>query len=278
MTYDKKILMTVLAVFLTPLFSYSAAHGHSNFLPSPFPMCTMDGATSGLKVKIDAMYSTVTADTTDIDYSGFSAMCVKENPEVGKPSFHYGLFGEIAIGDQADQISKENVEGYSVGVSMTPSFVLSDRVPGFRPSVFFGSSVQYQKLDIEKFQYSDEYSQFLFRTRWQGYANVSIYQEPKKKEMVQVGFYTGIYLDFRFGQASVSPFLMTQAVKGRAEWTYAYNNEDNYAYSYAVHTAGLELRLIHPGISILTMAQIMREKDEEDAEAYSPENRIKRTL
>jgi hypothetical protein len=229
----------------------------------------MNGTTVGLKGKVDALYSKVKADTTDLDYSGLSAMCVKENPEVGKPSFHYGLFGEIAKGDQADQISSEDVEGYSLGASVTPSFVLSDRLSGFRPSIFFGSSVQYQKLDIEKFKYSEEYLQYLFLARWQGYTIAPIYQEPKKKEMVQVGFYTGIYLDFRFGPASVSPFLMTQAVKGRAEWTCAYNNEDNYAYTYAVHTAGLELRLIHPGISILTMAQIVREEDEEDAESYS---------
>lgn len=266
MTYDKKILMAILAVLLPPLFSYSAAHGHSNFLPSPFPMCPMDGTTYGLKGKIDGLYSTVKADATDLDYSGFSALCVKENPEVGKPSFHYGIFGEIANGKLSDQISKEDVEGYSIGLSMTPSFVLSDRFPGLRPSVFFGSNVQYQKLDIDKFQYTDEY---LFLLRWQEYTNVPTYQEPKKIEMVQVGFYTGIYLDFRFGPASFSPFLMTQAVKGRAEWTYANDNEDNYAYSYAVHSAGLELRLIHSGISILTMAQKIQEKDEEDAEAYS---------
>jgi len=272
MTYDKKILMAILAVFLTPLFSYSAAHGQTNYLPSPFPMCPMDGKTTGIKGTIDALYSTVKADRSDLDYSGFSAMCVKENPQAGKPSFHYGLFGEIANGKLADQISKEDVKGYSVGVSMTPSFVLSDRSPDFRPSVFFGSSVQYQKMDFKNFEYSDEYIQSLRIVNMLGYPHyyeMNNYQEPKKKDMIQVGFYAGIYLDFRFGPASVSPFLMTQAVKGRAEWTYAYNNEDNYAYSYAVHTAGLELRLIHPGISILSMAQIIREKDEEDAEAYS---------
>jgi hypothetical protein len=231
----------------------------------------MDGKTSGFKGQIDAFYSMVNADSTELDSSGLSAMCVKENPETGKPSYHFTLHGAIVQGEQSIKDGSDNpwhrdMEGHSLGASITPSFVLSDRYRGFRPSVFLGSNVQYQKLEINLSENDFSYFNSTDFTRL-GNPYAGLYFLTK--EMAQIGLYTGVYLDFRFGSASVAPFFMTQATKGRTEWTYYDGSEEKNSYFFTTQTVGFEFRLMEPGISILTMAQFVQEKDEEDAEVYS---------
>jgi hypothetical protein len=206
MTFEKKLLIAVLAAFLSFWAPFSLAHADSNFLPSPFPLCPTDGKTSGMKWKIAGLYSKMKFDSLntpgfstslDLDVSGLSVLCVKENPEVGKPSFHFGLFGGIVKYKRPYQISalyngispmtieeagmldlphqegndiKIDMDGYTLGTSISPSFVLSDRIPGFRPLVFFGSNVQYQKMDLDNDQIVyDQSIQLLRLAKMMGY-------------------------------------------------------------------------------------------------------------
>lgn len=273
MKNERKLLIAVILFFLSSLAPFPPAHADSNFLPSPFPLCPMDGKTSGFKGQIDAFYSFVDAGSTNLDCSGLTALCVKENPEAGKPSYHFTFHGAIVQGKQAkefvlnnNQVNKDDVEGYSLGASITPSFVLSDRYHGFQPSVFFGSNVQYQKLEIGDYEDFNQYNS----TDWtHPVYNPYLISYTVNKEMVQIGLYTGVYLEFRFGSASVAPFFMTQATKGRTEWIYHDGSEEKISYHFTTQTVGLEFRLIEPGISIIAMTQFVQEKDEEDAEVYS---------
>lgn len=271
MTNKRKFLIAVLVSILSAWVPFSTVHAYSNFLPSPFPLCPMDGKTSGFKSQIDALYSIVDAGSTELNYSGLSAMCVKENPEAGKPSYHFTLHGAIVQGEQSIKDGNDNqghrdMDGYSIGASITPSFVLSDRFHGFRPSVFFGSNVQYQKLEIDL---SENNSTNFNSTDFTQIGNPFSGLYFLTKEMVQVGLCLGIYLDFRFSSTSVSPFLMAQAVKGRAEFKDHFYPDDKISYTFTTQTVGFEFRLMEPGISILAMTQFVQEEDEEDAEVYS---------
>jgi hypothetical protein len=263
----KNIRTAIVSAVIVTVLSVPAAWGETDFLPSPFPLCPMDGDTSRMTVKIDALYSNVKADVSHFDSTGISAICVKENPDVGKPSYHMGLFGEIVNGELTDEAYRKDVKGYAFGASLTPSFLLTDRFQGFRPSVFIGSNIVYQSLDVDESNYTDDYIQLMRLAHMLGYIYDSI-PVSREKEVYQVGFYTGLYLKFTLGPASISPFIMTQMVRGRAEWKYT-GGDDTYPTSLAVHTAGLEFHLDHPGITVVTMARIVREKSEEDAKAYS---------
>lgn len=271
MTNKREILITVLVYILSAWVPILPVHADSNFLPSPFPLCPIDGKSSGFKSQIDAFYSIVDSDSTELDCSGLSAMCVKENPEAGRPSYHFTLHGAIVQGEQSIKDGNDNpwhrdMEGHSLGASITPSFVLIDRYRGFRPSVFFGSNIQYQKLEINL---SENYSSIFNSTDFTQMGNPFAGLYFLTKEMAQIGLYTGVYLDFRFSSASVAPFFMTQATKGRTEWTYYDGSEEKNTYFFTTQTAGFEFRLMEPGISILVMTQFVQEKDEEDAEVYS---------
>lgn len=273
MTNKRKFQIAVLASVLSIWFHFSTVHAYSNYISSPFPLCPMDGKTSGFKGQIDAFYSFVDAGSTNLDCSGLTALGVKENPEAGKPSYHFTFHGAIVQGEQAkefalnnNQVNKDDVDGYSLGASITPSFVLSDRYHGCRPSVFLGSNVQYQKLEIGDYEDLNQYNP----ADWtHPVYNPFLISYPVNKEMAQIGLYTGVYLEFRFGSASVAPFFMTQATKGRAEWTYHDGSEEKISYHFTTQTVGLEFRLMEPGISILAMTQFVQEEDEEDAEVYS---------
>jgi hypothetical protein len=227
----------------------------------------MRGETSRMTSAIDARYSNVKTDLSHLDSAGLSAICVKENPVVGKPSFHMGLFGEIDHGHMADGGYDKDVKGYTLGASLTPSFLLTDRFQGFRPSVFIGSNIVYQPLDVDESHYTDDYIQLMRLAHMLGYI-YDIIPPPREKEVIQVGFYTGIHLNFTVGPASVSPFLMAGMVRGKAEWKYV-GRDDHYSTSLSVYTAGLEFYLDHPGGRVVTLARIVKEKSGEDANAYS---------
>lgn len=289
MTNKKKYLISFFILFLLSCVSLSSAWGDSNFLPSPYPLCSMAGKTSGVNLTINALYSNVNTDNSYIDFSGLSAFSVKENPEIGKPSFHFGLFGETMNGEKSHEAGQEDVTGYTLGMMFTPSFVLTQRYDGFRPSVFIGSSILYQKLNVDKFQYSDDYFEMLRIARIMDVLDtVPLYAEPRDKEVIQAGLHAGFHLRFKLDSASFSPFLMAQVAKGQARWTYLENTEINstdftspslsqarigntekISTSLAVYTAGFEFHLYHPGISLIAMAQAVREKNEEDAEVYT---------
>jgi hypothetical protein len=128
----------------------SSAYRQSNVLPTPFPLCPMNGKTSRIGGQVDGFYSLVSADTNDLECTGIVVMGVKENPDPGKPSYHVLLDGAIVQSkDNPKTPTYVKESGYVLGASVAPSFVLTDRIQGFRPSLFFGADVRYQKLDIE---------------------------------------------------------------------------------------------------------------------------------
>lgn len=135
------------------------AYGSSNFLPSPFPLCPVDENFSGFQSQIDAGYSAVTTDSVDLGCSCLVVRGVIANNEVGSPSFHFTLNGAMVHGEQqlksnynfygGGNIASENdVDGYLVGASFTPSLIISDYFSMFKPSFFLGTNIQLQAMDM----------------------------------------------------------------------------------------------------------------------------------
>jgi hypothetical protein len=261
MMTDRKFPVVFFASLWVLCGILSSAYGQSNILPSPFPLCPMNGQTPRIGRQVDGFYSYVNTDSYDRECMGFAVKGVNENPEVGKPSFHILLDGEVVQGKKSNSLTYTRESGYGLGASVAPSFVLTDRVQGFRPSLFFGADIRYQKMEVDYvFNNPSDFTQMgnLFSTAY-----------SLKSEAVSGGLYAGGYFEFHFGHRSLSPFLMTRAATIRVNNDRSSYADETFTHSFFTQTAGFEFRLIDPGVSVLAMAQFVQEEDEEDVEAYS---------
>lgn len=268
--------ITLCTAFMV-ITSCPVAHGSSNFLPSPFPICSVDEKVSRFQSQIDAGYSVVTTDSMELGCSGIVTRGMFMNNEVGWPSFHFVLNGSMVQGKQelksnyydynGERITHENdVDGYLVGAAFTPSVIITDHFSSLKPIFFLGTNIQLQSLDI---MMADAFYYMMNSNDWTKPVYNPFQDLRSENKMVLSGFHTGLQIGFRCGTTSISPFIMTQIVRGKSKWEDSNGLQNKATFNYAVHTVGTELRFDHPTISITATAQFVEEEDKEDAKAYT---------
>lgn len=254
------------------VFSFLGAGRVFAIVPAPFPLCSGDIDSTGFHTQLNAGYSFMQTSMADIGYVDFGLKAVFADNRAGRPSLHMALYGAKFDGDGTDEdgiFKRYDIEGDLIGVSLTPSIIISDQYIRMKPVFFIGVHAQVQTGKYEHSQFddatnlnSDDWTRPVYNPYVGGYL-------PIDQDIVASGFHTGVQLAMQYDSFSLNPFLMVHYSHENVDWNDPYGVQIDYTANYIMNSVGIDLRMVRPEISVTFMAQFARDDDGDDAAAYT---------